>query len=162
MAIIIVILIIAIIIIYCRKKYKQNFFSSLVRDEEKNAEDLTGTWFLVAGEENQKQKDCYMTLNKDGTFFASVQASKEGKDAITMKGTYIVNKDNNQSIMQSNAKNPENYLWYQVVVNITERNSNDIDSKLAYGIGINKNNTKEMLQCALNAEEVCRWNNIPF
>ena len=161
MAIIIVILIIAIVI-YFIKKPKQNFFSSLVRDEEKSAEDLTGTWFLVAGEENQRQKDCYMTLDKDGTFFASVLDPEEVNSAITMKGTYIVNNDNNQSIMQNNVKNPENYLWYQVVVDITETNSKGIASKLAYGIGINKNNTKEMLQCALNAEEVCRWNNIPF
>lgn len=161
MVIIIIILIIATII-YCSKKDKQNFFSSLVRDEEKTAEDLTGTWFLVAGKENQKQKDCYMTLNKDGTFFASLLDPEEAKSVITMKGIYIVIKDNNQSIMQNKAKNPENYLWYQVVVDITETKLKDTDSKLAYGIGINKNNTKEMLQCALNVEEVCRWNNIPF
>ena len=54
---------------YCSKKANQNFFSSLVRDEEKTVEDLTGTWFLIGGEENQRIKDCYMTLNEDGTIY---------------------------------------------------------------------------------------------
>ena len=43
--------------------------TKLVRDEEKSVEDLTGTWFLVAGEENQKQKDCYMTTKQRWNFF---------------------------------------------------------------------------------------------
>ena len=162
MAIIIILILIIAIVIYYSKKSKQNFFSSFVRDEEKNAEDLTGTWFLIDEENHQRQKDCYITLNKDGTFYASVHNPEDIKSTITMKGTYIVNKDNNQSVMQNNVKNPENYLWYQVVVDITESDLKDTASKLAYGIGINKSNPKEMLHCALNPEEVCRWNNIPF
>lgn len=159
---IIIVVLIVITIIYCKKKAKENFFSSLVRDEEKPIDDLSGKWFLTAGEGNPRPDNCYMTLNEDGTFFASVVDEATSPDAITMKGTYIVKKDNNQSLMQKMIDNPENYEWYQVVVDVTETNTKDIDSKLAYGIGINKNNTKEMLQCALNVEEVCRWNNIPF
>ncbi len=160
--VIIVIIIIIIAIIYFSKKSKSQFFSLLVRDEEKTVEDLTGRWNLIDKESGQKMQNCYMTFGQDGSFLALAQENEGTASPLTMKGTYIVKKDNNKSIMQKMIKNPEDYEWYQVIVDITEVSSDDQLSKVAYGLGINKNNSKEMLQCTLNAEEVCEWYGIDF
>ena len=159
MKIVLIILIIAAII-YISKKNKDNFFFTLVRDEEKSANDITGKWFLIDNDTQKKYTNCYMTINPDETISLSGIENENLQSIITLKGTYIAKKDNNQSIMQQRTKNPDDYEWYQIIVNVTEKSSNEAASKIAYGIGINKHNTKEMLLCSLNVEEVCNWNNI--